>query len=313
MARLSKKEIQYLKYQIYSYRYTNPWIPNKKVAKLVNRSISTVNRYANEAEKENVIWNPQPRLKSYPGKKTALLLFKDKHKAYQELQTKDEVAYVCIYQGNWDILAVYNKPVDFEVISGYKETFLEGLRGMVLTPKVEYVSWDTSFENMEHFLDKVHTEKIRESSFACECGYPDWDEEDWELYNYFRYNLRKSFNKLRRQSCISWRKYQYWKKKLTQYCTILSSFYPEGYNAYKSLTFCIKTRYEQYIVDLFSYLPVTPILYQVGDYFLVNIFISRDYKHHFKVFEIVSFLADTSVITACKDGYAIRSWREPEK
>jgi hypothetical protein len=312
MTRLAKKEIQYLKYQVYSYRYDDPWIPNKRIAQQVNRSISTVNRYANEAEKENVIWNPQPRLKSYPGKKTALLLFKDKHKAYHELQACDEVAYVCIYQGNWDILAVYNKPVDFEAISGYKETLIEGLRGMVFTPKVEYVSWDTSFENMDRFLD-IFDKNICESTFACEPVYPAWDEEDWELYYYFRYNLRKSFNKLRKQSCISWRKYQHWKKTLTQYCTILSSFYPEGYNAYNSLTFCIQTMYEQYVADLFSHLPVTPILYRVGDYFLINIFISRDYKYHFKVFEIVSLLVDEGIITTCKDGYAIRSWREPEE
>ncbi len=310
MNRLSKEEIRYLRYQIYRFRFDNPWITNKKIAELVNLSISTVSRYAKEAEENGVIWNPQPRVKSYPQKKAALLAFTDKHKAYFELQNCPEITYVCIYQGDWNITAIYNTYVDFETISGYERTVAEGIRGTIFTPPVAYTSWESCFEKMEHFLEQ--SSDIEETNLDYDPEYLEWDDEEWNLYYYFRYNLRKSFNKFKKGFQISWRKYEKWKKTLTKYCTILSSFYPDGYDSYSSLTFCLRTLYEKYIMDLLSLLPTTPVLYKIGEYLSINLYVPRDYGQYSKIFEIMSLLIGKGIITECLDGYAIESWRTGE-
>ncbi len=303
MRRLSGEDIKYLKYQIYSHRYNDPWIPDKKVAKLIGRSISTVNRYARQAEEEGVIWNPQPRLNPYPDKRVALLLFEDKNRAFCELENHPVISYVCMYQGSWDIMAIYNKPLDFTKIPGYTKTILDGVRGLLFTPKVSFISWEDSFKKMGNLLKKGG--EIQESRFDCEPCYPDWDDEDWKMFSYFKFDLRKDFNKLRKECRISWRKYEEWKKNLRKYCTILMSYYPGGYRTYSSITLCMRTSYENYVADVFSCLPTTPVFYRVGEYLFVNIFIPEDYDKHCRILETISALREYGIITHCSDAHGI--------
>jgi hypothetical protein len=139
MTRLSEEEKRYLIYQIYSVRYQNPWIPNKKIAKLINRSISTVNRYARQAEEKGIIWNPSLGL-YHPDRRVALLLFEDKWKTFKKLQEQSNMKYLSVFQGDWDIMVIYDGNMDFSQISGYEGTVMKGFREKVFTPKVKYIT-----------------------------------------------------------------------------------------------------------------------------------------------------------------------------
>ena len=305
MNRLSKEDIQYLKYQIYQLRYDDPWISNKKAAKLLNRSVTTVNRYAQEAEQEEVIHPPQPRLKQCPGKETALLLFENKYKTFNELMDYPGLTYLCVYQGDWNIAAMYDAPLDFSQFPGYIKTVVKGPLGEVIMPKVPYISWEKSFGKMEQILQMPPAEA---SALNCNTSSPGWDEEDWVLYHYFMYDLRMSFNDLRKKHAISWRKYQDWKKNLKKHCTILVDYYPQGYNTYNGITTCFHTKYEQYIVDLFSHLPTTPVFYKVGTYLCVNMYCPKGYEKEMRMFKITSALLNEGVIKDSSDGYGICHW-----
>jgi hypothetical protein len=302
MTRLSEEEKRYLKYQIYSFRYQNPWIPNKKIAKAVNRSISTVNRYAKKAEEGGIIWNPSLGL-YHPDRRVALLLFEDKWKTFKKLQEQSRMKYLSVFQGDWDIMVIYDGNMDFSQISGYKGTVMKGFREKVFTPKVKYSTWKHSFEEMDALLNqKLDLEK---SSLICEPCYPDWDEEDWKMFSYFRPNLRKKFSHLRKKYPISWRKYEEWKKTLRTYCTIMMEYYPEGYESYNSLTLCFQTSYEEFIVTLFSQLPTTCFFYKMGEYLLTTVFTPQDFEKQARIYEIISQLIEKKIITDYRDGNII--------
>jgi hypothetical protein len=304
MTRLSEDEKRYLKYHIYSFRYDYPWITNKKIAQKVNRSISTVNRYAAKAEKEKIISPPTLWLNSH-FKRAALLLFKDKWRAFKELQEYSGVYYVSVFQGDWDIIVIYDTFIDFSHITGYKGKVIEGVRGKVFTQKVTHTSWAKCYAEMENCLEH---EKSTESCFDCGEHCLDWDEEDWVLFDYFRDDLRKSFRKLRKENFISWRKYGEWKKNLKNYCTILLFYFPEGSPAYDSLTLGFKTAYEPFIVQLFSMLPVTTVFYKIADYVFANIFVPWEFEHQVKVYDIISRLIRQKTITDYMDGNRIMYW-----
>ncbi len=305
-SRLSEEDKLYLKYQIYSYRRDDPWISNKKVAKLTNHSITTVNRYAKEGEKQIVILNPQPKLYPHPDIKITLLVFENKYNAFEELKKYPGIRYMCLYHGDWDIVAVHDASVDFTEIPGYIETVVEGLYGPCLTPKTTYTSWEQFFESAKIFLEQE--EKIQESIFDCNPRIPDWDKEDWEMYWYFIANLRRSFNELRKKTPISWRKYAEWKKSLADYCTILAGFFPEGSHSYLDMTLCFTTQYEKYVVDLFSHMPTTPGFTRAGEYVLANIFIPKDYSQQPKVYNINSQLVDEGIISDYKDAFGFLTY-----
>lgn len=304
--RLSEEEKQYLKYQIYSYRFDDPWIPNEKVAELLRRSIATVNRYARKAEKEIIIMNPQPRLYCHPDIKIALLVFENKYNAFDELKKYPGIRYLCLYHGDWDIVAIYDAPVDFTAVPGYAETVIEGLYGPCHIPKIAYRSWEQFFESAQTFLEQE--ERIRESISDCSPRIPEWDEEDWEMYWYFIANLRRSFNALRKKTPISWRKYIEWKNTLRDHCTILTGYFPEGSYSYLDMSLCFKTQYEKYVVDLLSHMPTSPGFTRVGEFVLVNIFIPKEYSQQPKVYNIISQLVDEGIISDYKDAHGFLTY-----
>ena len=300
MKRLSEEEKRYLKYQIYSLRRDDPWIPDKKVSELLNRSLSTINRYAKQAEEEGVIWNPTLGL-AHPDRKVALLRFKDKMKAFYTLQEYMNVGYICVSQGGWDVIALYDGEVDFLSIPGYEKTVMKGHRDIIFTPKVSYTSWDRCFVEMENLLKKTPVE----SSIKCNLCYPQWDEEEWNLYCFFRPNMRKKFSDLRKESPISWRKYEEWKQNLRTHCTIMMEYYPEGNKAYDSVILCFKTEYEQYIVEFFSHMPTTCFFYKIGEYVMVSMFIPQDYEQQINLYKMISQLIGQKIITEYMDGNTI--------
>lgn len=305
MTRLSEEEKQYLKYQIYRFRYDDPWISNKKVAKLLDRSISTINRYAKQAEEGGIILNPSLKLKPHPQFKAALLSFENKYRALDELKAHKEIRFICLYHGDWDFRVTYDASIDFTEIPGHIKTVADGVIGPGISPRVEYISWERCFEFMEHFLEE---KEVHKSEFDHQPCVPEWDEEDWQLYYYFLPNVRKSFKELREETPISWRKYQEWKKNLTAYCTITTGFFPEGYLGYNDMTLCFQTRYEKYIAGLFSLMPTSSLFFRIGKYFLANIFIPKEYDKLPRVYDVIFQLLDRGIISDYRDGYGVIAW-----
>lgn len=305
MTALSEEDKYYLKYQIYSLRYDDPWITNKKVAKLVDRSISTVERYARQAEVQKQIINPQPKLKPHPSIKAAFLSFENKYRAFEELQKYPEIRYLCLYHGEWDIMMIYDAPVKVADLPGYKSTVVDGVIGPSFTPKVRYTSWEKCFELMENYLEQY--QKI-ESTYYCAPRSPAWDEEEWKLYYYFATDLRNPFSAVRKKTLISWRKYEKWKQTLWDNCTMTVGYFPEGAHSYYDMTLCFRTRYEKYLVELFSFMPTTANFYRIGDHLLANIFIPKEYGKQPKIYSAISRLQERGIISDYKDGHGFSAY-----
>lgn len=302
MNRLSEEEKRYLKYQIYTVRYDDPWIPDKKVAKILNRSISTIERYAKKAEEEGVIWNPT--LGVYrPDRAVALLKYNDKLKAFNDLQQFKNIDYICVCQGDWDITVVYNGQVDFSAICGYKQTIMQKHREVIFTLKVQHMTWETCFTRMDNFVREADT--LEKSDIDCNPCYPPWDEEDWIMYYYFESNVRKKFSELRKKHPISWRKFEEWKKTLRTYSTFMMEYYPGGNNAYDSAFLCFKTDYGKKMVEFFSTMPTTCFYHKMGKHMMVGIFLPQDYRQQTRFYELISNLIEKNVISEYMDGNSV--------
>lgn len=310
MTRLTEEKKKYLKYQIYNHMYGNPWISYKKIANLTNHLVTTVRRYALIAQKDEVIHSPSLILHPNPERRAALLSCKDKWKTYNELRKHPGTYYLSIYQGDWDIMIAHNRSLDLSEISSLAEVMVEGIRGIVFTPKVRYRSWGESIQRIEYLLEHEEFEK---SNFPDQLCYPDWDEEGWKMYDYFKRDLRKRFNTLRKETPISWKKYLNWKKDLKDFCTVLIGYFPEGYNHYDYLTVCFKTDCEKFIAELLSNLPTTCAFYKIEKYLLVNICIPKEYKKQMEIFKIMSWLADQNALREYMDGNPIVNWKREIK
>lgn len=310
MVRLTEEEKKNLVYQIYSQRYDDPWVTDSEIAAVLGYSNATVHRYVNKALKEEVMKGPEIRLRPVPKRRTAFLLFEDKYKAFEELKKLPNVIYVSIYQGHWNIIVSYDDFIEFTQISGYKNTVIKGLRGESLTPKVQRISWEKSFEKMKKLL-KDETPEQSTLQFSPLC--PKWNEKDWEIYNYLKFDLRSSFNKFRKHSPIGWGKFEEWKKSLEKYCSIHLFYYPKGRNSYRNFTLCLQTRYEKFMVNLLSCLPTTPGIYKIGYFLCANILVPKSYYLQLKFLKLISFLLDEGILMTYSDRYVIMHYNLPDK
>ncbi len=65
--------------------------------------------------------------------------------------------------------------------------------------------------------------------------------------------------------------------------------FPEGYNAYNSVTLCFQTEYEKYLVDLFSLMSNSTYFYGIGTYLVITIFFPKNYEIESEICKIISF------------------------
>jgi len=105
----------------------------------------------------------------------------------------------------------------------------------------------------------------------------EWDEKGEILYRYFKYDLRKPVDPVRKKHRITNYKAWNWLKKLPEYCTVYTRYFPEGILGYDSYIFVFETDYEDFIIDLFSELPTTSMFFRVSNKLILLAYIQKQF------------------------------------
>ena len=138
-------------------------------------------------------------------------------------------------------------------------------------------SWKTAIKIMEEKKEKFDPDKY-EPRGTIQTHWDvtiEWDKKDEILFRYFKYDLRKPMERIRKKHRISGRMGMNWLKKLPEYCTIITRFYPEKRSSYDPYFFIFETDYEDFIIELFSELPTSTLFFKVSDKLIVHAYIER--------------------------------------
>jgi hypothetical protein len=81
--------------------------------------------------------------------------------------------------------------------------------------------------------------------------------------------MRKKVIPTLKKTKVRYEAYSPWFKDIENHCTIHTGFYPEGYIAYLSHCFLMYTDFEESVKLLFSFLPVSLSIVEVGNCLLV--------------------------------------------
>ena len=103
----------------------------------------------------------------------------------------------------------------------------------------------------------------------------EWDTEFEILYKELKYDLRKKQTPIRKKYLISGSKIKKWFEKLSEYCTIATSYFPKSFSVYAPYLLMVETDYEDFIVELFSELPTSSFFFKVSDKLFLYIFVNR--------------------------------------
>ncbi len=166
-------------------------------------------------------------------------------------------------------MVVTDRPLDFSTLVGFQNVVHWGVRDGVFTPKAELVTWDEWLKRCREQIAAFTPRKTQDKEERL-TSLP-WGEKEWKLFRALSKNLREPATPLLRKLRLRYEDYSEWIKTLGEYCSIHTRFYPQRYENYGTYCFLFFTDRRDAVKSLFSSLPATPTIMEVGAGLLVSV------------------------------------------
>ena len=255
---------------IYDLLDLRPRIQYKEVAEALGVDARTASNRMKEAIEKEYIVGPQIRKKSFSNFPTYVYLidFHDPFGLFEELVENEGVIYHAVLDGFCNLLVVAGQKLNIE------GTLLQGVSSDYYITHAPDQTWQASIGNMwamvEQFNPADYIPKGYITTHWDETA--EWGEEDELLYQEFKYDLRKPLEPIVKQKYHMWSGNAIsWLERLPEFCTVLTSFYPESLDAYRNYLYVFETEYEDFIIDLFSQLSTTCWFQKVSDRLIAHL------------------------------------------
>lgn len=259
---------------IYESLLTDPRVQVKDVSSLLGGSRNTASKRMQEALDLGYIVGPQLRKKSYSNIGEYVYFVESKDPVGTYLKYLDDITVV--YHGEMigfaNLLVVSNKKIDIE-----GDITAEGLRSDYHVSFARNCSWDKAIHTMQKMVETFNIDKYRPEGII-KTHWNEvvkWDSEDEMLFREFKYNLRKKITPVMRKLHISGGRIYTWLERLHECCSVTTSYFPETIEAYDPYIFMFETDYEDFIIDVFSQLPVSSYFFRVSDRLFSSIYVEK--------------------------------------
>lgn len=104
----------------------------------------------------------------------------------------------------------------------------------------------------------------------------EWWDSDFELlYKYFKYNARKHYTPIMRAKKIPSNTINHFLINIKKVCTVFTQFFPKGMSHYDPYLFMIETDFEDFIIELFSQLPTSPLFFKTKSRLFIIVQLER--------------------------------------
>ncbi len=255
-------------YKIYEQIYEDPVQSISDISQNTGISRNTVTKYMQEMYTDGILVSPYLEMK--PAKNyreyVYLLNFGKSFSVLQGLKGFPHVVDCDVTFGDWNILVVTDRCINFSELKGFQSVVYQGVKRFTHTPKVESTLWDGLFETMHEYIKKFTSERSEHKHFS----YPlHWEPDEWKLYHAFKHNIRQKVTPLLRKIKVGYETYTKWRESLEDHCTVHTEFYPEGLNTYLRHCFLFACNDRSTVQKLFSLLPTSSVITEVGDQLLV--------------------------------------------
>ena len=262
-----EKRMEYY-YKIYEQIYESPVQSITDISQNTGISRNTVAKYLQEMYTSGILVGPYIEMKPAKNYKeyVYLLNFDKPFSVLQGLKGFPHVIDCSITFGDWNIQVVTDRYIDFSKLKGVQSVVYQGVKRFTHTPKVECTSWDEPFKTMHECIEKFTLKRSEHKHFS----YPlHWGPDEWKLYHAFKSNLRQKVTPLLRKIKVRYDIYTKWWKSLEDYCTAHTEFYPAGLKTYLRHCFLFACNDRSIVQKLFSLLPTSSVITEVGDHLLV--------------------------------------------
>ena len=257
-------------FEIFEHIFETPSISIYDMSQIASLSRNTISKYLREMYIEDILVGPQIRMRPAPNYREYIYLmnFRNPFQVFEGLKQFPHVLYHVMTFGDWNIMAVTDRPLDFSKLVDFENMVRQAVRGHSYTPKVEYTAWDESFKKAYEEVNRF-TQVRKEYKDRRLAPRLDWQEDEWKLYYAFKFNMRQKVTPLLRRINVRYETYTKWTESLETHSTIHVGFYPEGYRNYITYCFLFSSDHEDSVKSLFSLFPTTPFVLEMGNQLMV--------------------------------------------
>lgn len=249
---------------IYELLFQNPRIYIKTISSKLGADPAVTGRRMKEAFDLGYIAGPEIRKRSYANLKEYMYFvnYTSSVKPFLTLMQDETITYHATMSGFANFWIISKKEIHVEdglVVGGPRSDYY-----MSFAPGH---SWETALQVMRKKVDTFQpgdyepkgTIKTRWDENV------EWNATDEILFREFKHNLRKKLSPVMKKHQVSGEKLYDWLGRLTECCTITTSFFPDGFSTYDSYLFMFETDYEDFVIDLFSELPTSSLFFKVSN------------------------------------------------
>lgn len=263
------------------------------------KTTSTVSRHLQKMYELQITFKPNLILRGFENSfVTAYFLRavsrKDVSSLFTVLKDDPRISYAVFLSGAYDFFVTSREPcIDFrDDVSVVKKSVL-------YTPiyTVPY-GWD---KEMRECLISVANAELEKGLLDRELeDFLPWDEIDWHIFHSMRFNARKQFTDVGRETGVSsdTAKKRFYENVLP-YCDVANYFFPKGYDHYNRSFVILHSDHEKGLVNALSKLPCTSYVYPLEDELALILFHEgiNDVVTAFLKLEEAGFIEDHLLLT----------------
>jgi len=289
-------------FQIYEQIYQDPFIPLYQITKNTKVSRSTVSRYVAKMYELSILQGPSISMKPAENyhQYAYFLNVNDPLTVYRRLKGFPGVVSRSLTAGSWNLLVIFNRLMDLSVLSGVRKCFLQGVKGVTHLSKVGGLDWDESIQRMK-------TAVPEEKGTLDEEG-PElyWKEEEWILFDQFKYNIREKTMPVLKKVDIRYEQYQKWISQLHEVSLVQPAFFPLQQKNYFFFDFLFQSEYHKGLANVLEMLPSTSFFFSVGEHLLARLsFVDK--KQRDDLYSVINELIKKEYITQWLQAMVISS------
>ncbi|MBU6998406.1 MAG: winged helix-turn-helix domain-containing protein [Theionarchaea archaeon] len=248
----------------------------KDIASKLGIDPRTAGRRIREASSRGYVVGPQIRKRSYSNMKEYVYFVNvgNPLRTYSEVAKNPDIEFYAGIIGCADFMAISRKKID---LGG--DVVIEGVRSDYYIPQVPRHTWERALRKMREKTGSFDSNLFEPRRLIKTRSREDvtWDEEDENLFRYFEFDVRKPFTPVMKQHLISTGKIYKFLQRVDECCTRYTGYFPDGVSAYDPYFFVFETKYEDFVIDLFSELPTCSWFFKVGETLLVLAHLVREY------------------------------------
>lgn len=270
MGKISQEKRMRRYFKIFEQIFHQPTLSLYDLSETTHISRNTVSRYLHDMYDEGMLKGPQIKLIPTTNYReyVYLLRFKNPFQVFEGLRGFPHILYHAMTFGDWNIMAITDRLLDFSQLVGFESVVRQGKRGYTYTPKVQHLTWEQAVKKADTYVLDFSSQ--REESASRRIGPPlTWGRKEWALYHAFKMNIRKKATPILRKLKIRYETYSRWMETLQVHATVHVGYYPDGYEKYLSYCFLLSSDYEESVHTIFSFLPSTPYIIEYGSHLLV--------------------------------------------